>query len=498
MHGVLTVMKRCGRFLSGAAGGPPGRDSRARPAGTIGDRPGAAISSLCSIAGGGVLVTGILLRLTLAVVNTQANDDHISVIKVLAGKARVPPGGHLFEEFQPKLYHATVALAWRLSPWQSGRGLIVIAQMVSCAAGILTLFVVRRFLHGRMTDMAALLSFSLVALNPRLIGLSAQAANDSFVILFGTLAIAHGFTFFSTGGLRAFVVMSASATLAALSKGDGLPLFGAIVVVLVAFLARGSPVLPKRGLALLSAVFIVGFAVTVTIFGPYRANYAYAGNPFATSAPPDPIPNLLEPTYLHRPGTTSVVATYLTFRLVDMLRHPIENDDPKLYPVHRTSLWSQLYGRANFIQFEQHPPTWRNRGPAVLALGRLILVLALLPAALLVAGTARGSMVLVECVRSPRPMSAERRGQMLLAVSALAYCAFIVGYTLRYRDFSSMKPDFLFPALLAFIFFFGQAAQRLEDWSARMARLRLCAYAMFAALSVLYVADSAVLILQLA
>jgi hypothetical protein len=117
--------------------------------------------------------------------------------------------------------------------------------------------------------------------------------------------------------------------------------------------------------------------------GSYRANYEDTGSLFATNAPRAPLPHLVKRTYVFRPGTTSVVDTYFTFRLLDMLEHPTITQGKYVYPAHRTSLWSQLYGRANFVHFDQFPPSWRNTSLLVLTIGRLIFVLALLPTVLM-------------------------------------------------------------------------------------------------------------------
>ena len=72
------------------------------------------------------------------------------------------------------------------------------AQLVSCAAGIATLWTALVFLR-READASAkvrYLSLALIALNSGLIGINAQATNDSFVILFVSLALFLGYRFF--------------------------------------------------------------------------------------------------------------------------------------------------------------------------------------------------------------------------------------------------------------------------------------------------------------
>ena len=89
------------------------------------------------------MAVGVLLRVYLALVNTEANDDHLTIIRIIAQQHRLPRLRDAWEGFQPKLYHVPVAVLWNLSPWQSPTVQLRIAQLVACAAGIATLFVVR-------------------------------------------------------------------------------------------------------------------------------------------------------------------------------------------------------------------------------------------------------------------------------------------------------------------------------------------------------------------
>lgn len=139
---------------------------------------------------------GSLLRIVLATVNLEANDNHIEVISVIADEIRIPDRGEFWEAFHPKLYHVTVTALWRALSIASPR--IRSAQLVSCAAGIATLWTALVFLR-READASAkvrYLSLALIALNSGLIGINAQATNDSFVILFVSLALFLGYRFF--------------------------------------------------------------------------------------------------------------------------------------------------------------------------------------------------------------------------------------------------------------------------------------------------------------
>jgi hypothetical protein len=70
-------------------------------------------------------------------------------------------------------------------------------------------------------------------------------------------------------------------------------------------------------------------------------------------------------------------------------------------------------------------------------------------------------------------------------------------YSLRYRDFSTMKAEFLLPGLLAYVFFFADEVGRADAQLGQRPRLRQAAGWAFAALLVLYVTDVVILARQL-
>jgi len=448
----------------------------------------------------GVFALGVLLRLFLAVVNREANDDHLTVIRIIALQHHLPRLREAWEGFQPKLYHLSVAALWNLCPWQSPTARIVIAQLVACAAGIATLFIVRQALIRRgVSPPIRLVVFALVALNPALIGLSAQATNDSFVIVFSTLALDRAYEFFRSGARRDFIIMTASVILAALSKGNALVVFVAITITLAHAIIRPNviPGLSRRRVAALSAGFVATFLVFAVAFGSYRSNWEDTGNPFSINGEPAPMPHWIEKTYVYRPGTTSIADTYLTFRFVDMLEHPTITNDAETYPQHRTSLWSQLYGRAHITHFAQHPPSWKNTSPLVLTVSRLILLLALLPTAFLLAGILRAVAEVTMSTWQRVSAKAETLDLELLALVAVGFIGFVVVYSLRYRDFSTMKAEFLFPGLLAYVFLFANEVTRADARYRRYHRLRHVAGWVFAALLAMYVTDVVILAVQL-
>jgi len=293
--------------------------------------------------------------------------------------------------------------------------------------------------------------------------------------------------------------MTASAVFAALSKGNGLVIFVAITVTLLHEIVRSRNVaeLSRRQLLRHTALFVAIVVTAVAALGSYRNNWEDTGNPFAINGDRAPLPHFFERTYVYRPGATSVVDTLFTFRLIDMLAHPADTNELAVYPLHRTSLWSQLYGRTHVAHFAQHPPSWKNTSFLSFAVARLILILALVPTMFAVMGMTRTAVRLLASKwqsLSTRPVSP---ADELLAVTAFGFLSFIVVYTLSYRDFSTMKAEFIFPGLLAYVCFLADETERTIDRHNATAALRRATRWVYVILLSLYVTDVVMLAVQL-
>lgn len=447
-----------------------------------------------------VLMVGILLRVLLASVNTQSNDSHLPVIAIIADENRFPEKGEAWEAFQPKLYHVTVAMLWRIAPAATEPGRRRIAQFVSCAAGIGTLLIVIGFLRdAALSERTRLLAFGMVALSPELIGIGAQATNDTFVILFGTLTLLFAHRSMKEGGTATYLALLLCACLAGLSKGNGLVVITAVVGAYVITVFRpAAPVQRVRRRRILQlTLFLVIVIPVVWQVGPYGVHQRVYGSPFVTNWNSSPRPFLFKQTRVERPGLTSVAHGLFTFRFIDLLRHPISGDQRKSYPTHRTSLWSRLYGQAHFVHFEQWPPSWRSRDPAVLNLGRFLFLFAVLPTALLLWKiVANGFALARRCYgRQANPSFEMARAVLVLAV--FGHLLFVALYSIRLRDFSSMKFIFVLPGLLGFVTLLAEGIEDFFTACERYPPLRNGANLIFAALFAGYIVDVGILIHQL-
>lgn len=452
------------------------------------------------------LVLGVVLRVWLALMNADANDPHLPVIRIIAFEHRFPAKAEAWEAFQPKLYHTTVALLWRALPTRDPLVLVHAAQLLSCVAGILTLMVLLRFLRAR-GGWVGPLAFALVALSPALVGISAQATNDAFVILFGSLALGFGTRFFDRWRSGDFAGIVVASVLAGLSKGNGLVVILAVLVTFGAaflFPTLGTASQRRRTALGYGALFVALVVPTVALVGPYATFYREFGTPFVTNWEPSPLPHFYRETVSERPGLTSVVHGLLTFRFIDLLRHPASNYDRTVYPRHRTSLWTRVYAQTHSSRFEGWPSSWASESRKVRNLTRLLFVLGLVPTAILGVGlavalsrTIREGWVTLQGASRSAPRSPQWAPTVLLVAAVLGHLAFVAVYAIWLRDYSSMKQIFVLPALLGFAVLFADGAEWLDGGRRGATLLRGIAGLALAALLAGYTVDAVVLIRDL-
>lgn len=431
-------------------------------------------------------------------VNEEANDNHFEVIRIIKDEARFPTKDDCQACFHPKLYHTLVAVILKFFPYKSYAFQIRMAQIVNCVAGILTIYIVYLFLINKpLDDKLRLICFSMVALNPKLIGINAQATNDSFVILFSTLTLYFLYLFFVEKRMRDFFCMTIFAILGAISKPNGLFLFpGTLLVFLFKIIKRKVFSLSfNKSYLLHLLIFSIAFLVIVPFLGQYLYDYYKYGSPFIINMAKAPLPNFLKETYVYRPGITSIVNSYFTFRFFDLIKHPTITNDKDNYPLHRTSLWSQLYGRANFVHFDFWPPSWQTENKIVLSIGRAIFLFALLPTLFLLLGIIKEIVSLFIFV-------AKRKFDFILNTNDWIFDIFfyisvlgIIIYTMQYRDFGCMKAIFIFPALLPFLNLFSLGCSYIYNMCGRKVIFLLDL--VFCILFILYFLDTVSLIHQL-
>ncbi len=384
-----------------------------------------------------IFALGSLLRISLAVVNEEANDDHILVAEIMTGQNRIPGGQDCRECHSPKLYHWTLANLYHLLSIKNGPDKILLAQLINAATGILTLVIVFIFIcEKNVPDTVKLVTSALIALNPRLIGINAQATNDSFVIFFSTAALYFLFRHMSSPRKKYLILLTLSSILAGLSKGTGIFLFPLIVLVLGAKSAVATPPsqTPKKSF-LNVLIFMLLWLGLVPWVGQYK-----------------------EKKHLHyqqRPGFTSVAESFCTFRLMALIKDPHITQGDQIIPRHRASLWTQLYGRTYLLQFNNWPATWMPRpGNAITKLARAIFILALWPSGLFLLGIMKKIRDWIRLLFKGRWDEAFFVNNGIHGICLVMALVFIMVNSYLFKDLGSMKIIYIFPYLLSFVYFF--------------------------------------------
>ena len=433
------------------------------------------------------------LRLGMVSFNREANDDHFQVIQLILKTNRLPEKADCWECFQPKLFHFTSAEFLRLAGLGNANpGLMLLAvELLNATAGLITLLFIGLFLQrlpGK-NGLLKVLAFGLVALNPDLIGINSQATNDSFAILFSTLALYCTYAFLHKKRPVSLALVLLFTVLGIASKTN---VWITAIAILLALLIQAGMDKPNRARGLLSAGLFVAVTLVISIFNPlnqYISNYREYGSPVLLNIERQPLPAFFKQTSAYRPGILSIQDGIFTFKFIDLIRYPRIDDSTSYTPI-RTSLWTQLYGRANSVHFENWPESWSTTVEQGFTLSRAIYILALLPTALLLFGAAMEIYLAVNSLikRDPELAAATHFG--LIAITAIGFVLFIIIYALEYRDFSVMKAIFLYPAMFTFPLLFLRAGEWLSaHMLERLGWLRTAFGIWMAALFVLYSAD---------
>lgn len=451
-----------------------------------------------------VFLLSVAFRLSLATLNREANDNHITVIDFILLNQKLPKKDNCWECFQPKLFHSTVTTA--LTHLGLGKTTddpdqrILIAQSINFVAGVLTLVIAWVFISGLQLQNERLkfFTFALVALNPPLIGISAQATNDAFVILFSTLTIYCASFLLKRPTILSLLLTITFAVLAVSSKTNG---WVAVLAVFVALLVKvWSQAEGRWKLLAFAFTFLLSVALLATLnpLNQYVYNYQKYGSPFVINMERPALPLLFEKTYLPDGGILSVQDGFFTFHLVSLLEHPQLDYGNWNFTPQRTSFWTQLYAKTFSIHFENYPPSWGNSEEYVHLISRGILVLALLPTAILLIGFLMEiASFIKELFLEKFKRNAQDNFFGLFAIVFTAYLAFIILYALMYRDFTAIKAIFMFPALLSFIAIFVKGGQVFysrflsKRWGIRLFEVSISTLLFF------YIADLTVLVIQL-
>jgi len=411
-----------------------------------------------------IFILSVSLRFGLVRYNRWSNDDHTPVIRMILKSGNLPEKPDCWECFQPKLFHYSIAkilkLPW-LGPALRELGVAKAAGWINFIAGLLTLFVVGIFITNLpvKNEGYKLLSFGLIALNPKLIGINSQATNDTFAILFSTLALYCMFLFLQKQHLGTFLSAILFVLLGISSKTNVWVTF--IAITLALFIKAWAQRKNAINMVFIGLVFILSILV-LSIYNPmnqYITNFQQYGSPILTNIDKQPFPQFFEETIVARPGILSIYDGLFTFKFIDLLQHPIINNEEYEYSENRTSLWTQLYGRAHSVHFDNWPKMWSAKGDENFTRTRVIYILALLPTSLLLFGVLLESFLLLKSILKQDTTLLSNSHYGLAPITFIGYIFLIVIYSLLSRRFSSMKVIFIYPALITFPVFFISAIE---------------------------------------
>lgn len=438
------------------------------------------------------LIAGTL-RVLLSLVNREANDDHYEVVKLILNGRTGLTMLDCHECFHPKFFYYVCAALLRGLDLTIESSRIVAGQLLNTLAGLITLLLVFLALNAsRCHAKWRLWTFTLVAINPRFIAINGQFSNDSFAILFATGAIFLTQRLLTSPGLWSVALSQVLLSCALMTKGTT---WIVAIAMLMVFVIRALLDESKNR----SLLFLVLFVATAMngILSIQLAGYDFERyDVYANMGRNQPL-YIWEKTSVGRPGVQSIVDGYLTFRIFGLLSDPQITNGIAIEQAHRTSVWTQLYARANFAQFEQHPKSWLTTDSYVMVIAKCSFVLGLIPLLFLVVGLVRGglrefwelagqrkvepdalersrasagtrptessilSAFQVSCQLLPPPGQAGRKagGQagheanfvsLFSLLVCLGYIAFIIKFTADYRDFAAMKLIYMLPGVLPF------------------------------------------------
>jgi hypothetical protein len=414
-----------------------------------------------------IFAVALALRFGLALVNREANDDHLEAVRLILKTGQLPVMGACRECFHPKLYYITAAALLQGFDLQEVEAQTILLQILNLYAGALTLAVVYRFIKNDPSEHepVKLLAFALIALNPKLIAIHSQVSNDTFVILFSTLTLFWTERFLKKPARGTFALLVLFCLLTVATKATGWIIFLAVFLSLLAASSLGAE---KKRLAGYTALFLT-LTLGLTALNPlaqFGTNYQKFGAPIVTRDKQLPLPGFFQPTshykdYHFRPGIVSIQDGFFTFKLIDLLKVPLIPNGQYNYPPTRTSFWTMLYADAHSLHFQNWPVSWGSQDEANFTVSRGIFVLALLPTLIFAAGFLLAIIRWVKTLVSKKRENLATAGDSLFLLTGGGCLAFLLLAALLYRDFAFIKLVYILPGLLAFAWLFLRGADRL-------------------------------------
>jgi hypothetical protein len=448
-----------------------------------------------------IFLISVLLRLALICFNREANDPHEGVAALILGNHSLPSIQDCWECFQPKLFHLVFAGAIQAFGWtkEPAYHQNIAGEVINFVAGVVTLIYVWLLIRQLTVkkETIKVIAFGLVALNPALIGINSQATNDTFAILFSTLAIFFTAEFFKQQRGYEFFLFVLFALLGISSKTNCWVTAIAITLALAIWAWVKRKPAHKGGTLWLVFLFLT---VSLSIFNPlnqYVQNYKQYGSPVLLNITPKPIPHFFGTPPDQAQGIWYIQDGFFTFKIAELIEHPRTEIAPQVRPT-QTSFWTLIFGRANSVLFDNSVPSWVTTGTNWFLVDRGLFLLALLPTLFLLIGAIICAYGTAKSLVKRDASLASSTSYGLFVLIFLGYVGFEFLYALFYRSFTVIKAIFIYPALLSFPLLFICATDRLfailSQWKNWLISIFETA---IGALFLFYILDVSALILHL-
>jgi hypothetical protein len=399
-----------------------------------------------------VFILSMSLRLVLAFLNRDANDNHMEVINWIVDKHDLPEKNDCGQCYHLKLFYVLSAGIIKSFHLTSENSRIVSIQLFNVLLGFLTLLFFWKFIKKYPANKnIKIITFAFFAFNPCLVGINVQVTNDTLVILSGVLTVY--FTDMLLNDLRVKYALGLVIFLiiAAMTKATGLVLFAIVsIVFILKILSKSSKKKRKVLLKYFLTIFVV-FMFVVPFAGGYYTYYKkYKSLPTSMWAYDAP-PKFFESTSVNRPGVRNMAEGFFTFQYLDMIRQPYINNESDNFPLHRTSLWSQLYGRTVFMHFDQWPGSWQTTSPLIVNVGRVLIIIGIIPLLLFLLGLFKGLSQALKRFFKKGISSLSKSNNYIHLIVTVVFLLCSIKYSYSIRDFSSMKSIYIFPGFISYI-----------------------------------------------
>lgn len=430
------------------------------------------------------------LILSLASKNCgAANDDHLELIELIYTGTPSLKSDACWQCYHPKLYHSLVAYGWKYLNILNKRKQIQLAQLINACCGILTIAFCLLFISQlNIPGSVQILSFALIAFNPKLIGIFSQPTNDAMVICFGTLLLFYFQKLMTRPDYLSFVKLILIAALAIHVKYNALIIILGILIAAAIKMIYLRNIQRKQSIYMLTAfiIFLLSLFISANYFGEYKNRFQSTDLKEIYNSPVFPTPKLFEKQELGRPGIRSIAEGYFSFKITSLIKHPQIKNDRFVFIDHRTSLWSQLYGRTHFLYFDYWPYCWQNDGSNMLAAGRVSLALGLIPSFIFIISLLFNGLIRIKNITQLNFSFIKNDPYWYFDIFIFGFISFIILFSLKGQDFSYMKIIYLFPGILATIPALVQGLYYVERKLSKIKQIKFLYYASMLCLIIYY------------